>query len=880
MIRFRRSFIRLEDRITPAIHEFIDPDPGPGETFGNLVVPLATGNVVVTDPWDSVNGYRAGAVYLFNGKTGALISTLRGSSPEDQIGTFVTALPNGNFVVKSQFWHNGPLGNAGALTFGNGVTGVSGVVNASNSLIGSQSNDQVGDGGVYPLSNGNYVVISTAWRNGTTANAGAITLCDGSAGTVGVVSPANSLVGTSPNDISYGNVTEVGGGNFVIVNSEWDNPGEVDNGAVTFMNGLTGLVGPISGSNSLIGATGDKVGSGGIIRLMSGDFVVHSPNWDGNSATYSQRGAVTLVSGTAGLTGLVSPANSYVGARSLDSGLSMVRALANGNFVLAEPQAANDLTTNVVLNSGAVTLFDGSSGGIIGRTFGTKQGDSIGLGGIYPLTNGNYVFCSYRWDNGGKADVGAATWASGTAAPPLVDPSTSLIGGNASDGVGSWATALSNGNYVIGSRYWKNSSLVSVGTATWGNGQTGTIGVVTAANSLTGSTLNDEISSNGIYPLTDGNYVVCSERYNNGAIVDAGAVTWGNGTVGTVGLVSPFNSLVGTTTNDRISIFGRVVPLPEGRYLVRSDWWDNGPIVNASALTFGQAGGGTCGPITSTNSLIGMGRDGIGGGGIQVSPSGAYLIATQGWKRTPDEVTGVVTFGPPTGVVGTIATSNSATGTAQYHSAQSFIDVVNQQIYAAFRSDGGGRVHVGSLATGFAAPRVANVVINDGAAQRSNVTKLTVEFDQRVELLTPPGTLAQLVNQKTGDSITLSGTVTTTDVTRVSFTFSGTGTSFGSLRDGRHTLTIPASGVRRGTLALDGDGNGSGGDNYVLVGSPANGLFRLFGDADGSGQVGSSDFLAFRLAFLSSNSAFDSDGDGQVGSSDFLAFRLNFLATV
>ena len=44
---------------------------------------LSTGNIVVVDPLDDAGGVDAGAVYLFNGTTGALISTLLGASSGD-----------------------------------------------------------------------------------------------------------------------------------------------------------------------------------------------------------------------------------------------------------------------------------------------------------------------------------------------------------------------------------------------------------------------------------------------------------------------------------------------------------------------------------------------------------------------------------------------------------------------------------------------------------------------------------------------------------------------------------------------------------------------------------------------------------------------------
>src|SRR5262245_50622036 len=78
--------VRLEDRIAPAFSEFVDPHPASGNQFGHSVVPLGTGNVVITAPFDDAGGTDAGAVYLFNGATGALISTLTGSHANDKLG--------------------------------------------------------------------------------------------------------------------------------------------------------------------------------------------------------------------------------------------------------------------------------------------------------------------------------------------------------------------------------------------------------------------------------------------------------------------------------------------------------------------------------------------------------------------------------------------------------------------------------------------------------------------------------------------------------------------------------------------------------------------------------------------------------------------------
>ncbi|MFP5273662.1 two-partner secretion domain-containing protein, partial [Coleofasciculus sp.] len=132
---------------TPLFPQFdlIDPNAGGGTGFGTHIVPVSTGNVVVTKPGDNFAADNAGAVYLYNGATGALISTLTGSQVSDLVGNEgVVALSNGNYVIRSSFWDNGAVVDAGAVTWGSGTTGISGAVDAANSLVGTRANDFVG----------------------------------------------------------------------------------------------------------------------------------------------------------------------------------------------------------------------------------------------------------------------------------------------------------------------------------------------------------------------------------------------------------------------------------------------------------------------------------------------------------------------------------------------------------------------------------------------------------------------------------------------------------------------------------------------------------------------------------------------------------------
>ena len=71
----------------------------------------------------------------------------------------------------------------------------------------------------------------------------------------------------------------------------------------------------------------------------------------------------------------------------------------------------------------------------------------------HALTNGNYVIRNSRWSNGSAREAGAATFADGTTGiTGEVSERNSLVGTNSGDYVGHYVAALSNGNYVVGSR--------------------------------------------------------------------------------------------------------------------------------------------------------------------------------------------------------------------------------------------------------------------------------------------------------------------------------------------------------------------------------------------------------------------------------------------
>lgn len=92
---------------------------------------LPNGNVVVVDTLYDENGLNdIGVVYLYDSTRSFVISTLKGTSANDRIGSGgVTVLPDGNFIVSSPNWKD-PAGSiVGATATCDAATGCTGGIN-------------------------------------------------------------------------------------------------------------------------------------------------------------------------------------------------------------------------------------------------------------------------------------------------------------------------------------------------------------------------------------------------------------------------------------------------------------------------------------------------------------------------------------------------------------------------------------------------------------------------------------------------------------------------------------------------------------------------------------------------------------------------------
>jgi len=272
-----------------------------------------------------------------------------------------------------------------------------------------------------------------------------------------------------------------------------------------------------------------------------------------------------------------------------------------------------------------------------------------------------------------------------------------------------------------------------------------------------------------------------------------------------------------------------------------------------------------------------------------IASTGTVAISFSAWQNSAGFTpTGTNNLTPGLNLkLGPLASNGGPTQTHELNAGSPAINTGSNAAALSFDQRGTGFARVVGTATDIgsfevqsvaAPPQVLAVTVNGGALQRSIVTKLSVTFDQPVTLPANAADAFQLRRQLDNALVTVAATVSGNTIT---LTFTGGAINGVSLADGRYTLTAFASKVSGPGGSLDGNGDGTAGDDFVLVGNTTNKLFRLFGDHDGDGDVDAQDFGAFRAAFGgSSNLAFDSDNDGDVDAADFGQLRQRFGTAV
>lgn len=638
----------------------IDLLPPPGSaSFGDDIFVLPNGNIVVVDTTAAIPAWGAGAVHLF-AADGSLISTLRGGGADDAVGSGgITILANGNFVVQSPLFSSGTAVYAGAVTRCSGSTGCSGTVSAANSLVGSATYDSAGK--AIALANGHYLVVAEQWDRGAMANAGAVVWCSGVTGCTGTISAANALVGNTAEDrVGSGAVLTLANGDAVIASPNWDDGATIDVGAVTRIPGTGGLIGTLTAANSRIAASAhSSLGSGGLTALSNGHFLIVSPYFDNGAS--ADVGAVSWCSGSAPCIGAVSPLDSLIGALPGDRvGSSGVTALANGGYVVASDR----VDIGGIADAGAVTRVNGSAvfAGVVGTAnslYGSSADDRVGSNGVVALANGNYAVSSSFWDNGAIANAGAVTLGNGSSGVTgAVSVANSLVGSSTEDRVGN-VLALANGHFVVYSPLWNNASISDAGSILWCNGNSGCSGPISVANALVGN------SSGRVGPkivaLTNGNYVVGSPAWSPDGSIEIGAVTWASGSGGLAGTISTTNSLVGVNDSDNLGY--HLTALADGSFVANAPGFDVAGGTDVGGVIRLPGGQASSGVLTAATVLRGLkAGDQFGADGLGALPDGRFTVRSNAFDNGAIVNAGAIALIPAGGLTGPVPAANQVLG--------------------------------------------------------------------------------------------------------------------------------------------------------------------------------------------------------------------------
>ncbi|NLF73821.1 MAG: hypothetical protein GX575_32830, partial [Candidatus Anammoximicrobium sp.] len=171
------------------------------------------------------------------------------------------------------------------------------------------------------------------------------------------------------------------------------------------------------------------------------------------------------------------------------------------------------------------------------------------------------------------------------------------------------------------------------------------------------------------------------------------------------------------------------------------------------------------------------------------------------------------------------------------------------------------------------------------AQQRSRIRDLTVVFDEPVR----PVTAADLVLTNLGVNAPADAdTVIALQDSQLAMADGNTrlivSLTAGQLTDGVYELRILPTVKDVAGNALDGDGNGTGGDAYVLYGNATNKFLRFSADWNGSGGVNIQDFATFSYWFSTAAppapSYVDLNNSGGINIQDFSGFAANFAKGV
>jgi hypothetical protein len=241
------------------VRAFQKPTPAEADWFGGAVA-AAGENVLIGAPLDDLGGVDAGAAYLFDGKSGALLQTFRNPTPDKDDWFGVALGVNGSRVIVGAMLDDAAGADAGAVHLFDLASGA-----LVKSLPGAAAGDWFGVA-VAPFGDG--FLVGAPFRDAGARDAGEVTQ----------ISAAGEILRTYPNPepaegAQFGRALAAVGAHFAV-----GAPGPAEGGA----GGLAWLLHPSDAPVKLrrqqTGAPGDQFGF--TVAAAAGQIALGSPTAD------------------------------------------------------------------------------------------------------------------------------------------------------------------------------------------------------------------------------------------------------------------------------------------------------------------------------------------------------------------------------------------------------------------------------------------------------------------------------------------------------------------------------------------------------------------------------------------------------------------------
>src|SRR6059058_4898486 len=374
----------------------LDPTPADDDFFGSAVT-FAGGQLLVGARFDDTAADDAGAAYLLDPVTGALVATLEAPSAaaSDQLGSAVAALGGDLFIGAPHFNDSGAAHAGTVFVFRGGTVSVlSKPTPTFDDLFGFAL-----------AAAGNTVIVGAPFDGSGAPGAGAAYLFDAATGVL-----AHTLPNPTPQDYDlFGNAVAAAGG-IVVVGAPFDDTTKPNAGSAYVFDAATGAL------RHTLQAPHPREGDlfGSAVAASDSTIVVGAPFDDTVAAN---AGAVHLFDAATGalLHTLLNPASD------VDSRFGSAVAIAGGAVLIGAP-----FDDTGAADAGIAYLFDAASGAVL-ATFENPTpapGDQFGAS---LAADGNLVVVGSWLDDTAAPNAGAVYVFTDQVFPPSSTSTTTTV---------------------------------------------------------------------------------------------------------------------------------------------------------------------------------------------------------------------------------------------------------------------------------------------------------------------------------------------------------------------------------------------------------------------------------------------------------------------